>query len=345
MLALLKTASGPGNMALRDIPEPTTPPGWLKLKVYACGVCGSDLHIFHDDIQLPLQPPVVIGHEFSGTVVEVGEGVEGWAFGDRATCEPGIEPCGACISCRTGSYNLCPNKSPIGYVHNGGFTSYCVVPAQYSYPLSDEVSLKAGALLEPMACVVHGVVECTGIRAADVVVVSGPGSIGLLAMQVARVEGGHVIVVGTEGDERRLKLARELGADLTVDVSSEDVAGIVRDLTGGVGADLVLECSGAPAAARMGLQLVRRGGQYTQIGLFSGPFSLDFGLVAYKEVQARGSLGSTWSSWKRSIALLDSGQVRTELLVSDMMPITAWQEAFEKIRERQALKVLLTPVD
>ena len=219
-----------------------------------------------------------------------------------------------------------------------------MVPSRYAYPLSNEVSLKAGALLEPLACVVHGVVECTGIRATDVVVVSGPGSIGLLAMQVARVEGGHVIVVGTDGDERRLELARELGADLTVDVSSEDAAGIVHDLTGGVGADVVLECSGAPAAARMGMELVRRGGQYTQIGLFSGPFSLDFGLVAYKEVKVAGSLGSTWSSWKRAIALLDNGQVRTELLVSDVIPITAWQEAFEKIRERQALKVLLTPV-
>ena len=345
MLALMKTARGPGHVEVREIPEPVTPPGWVKLKVYGCGVCGSDLHVLHDDIQLPLRPPVVTGHEFSGTVTEVGEGVDGWCIGDRAVCEPEAEPCGVCIACRTGSYNLCPDKSPMGYVHDGGFTSYSVVPSQLLYRLPDKVSLKAGALVEPLACVVHGVVERTNVSATDTVVVSGPGSIGLLAMQVARAEGAHVVVCGTDGDERRLGLARELGADLTVDVSSEDATPIIHDLTHGEGADVILECSGAPSAARTGLELVRRGGQYTQIGLFPGPFCLDFGLVAYKEVRVTGSIGSRWTAWKIALDLLNDGLVRAEPLVSDIEPITAWCEAFDRIEERQAQKVLLTPVD
>jgi len=120
---------------------------------------------------------------------------------------------------------------------------------------------------------------------------------------------------------------------------------VIRDLANGEGADVVLECSGAPAAAQTGLELVRRGGKYTQIGLFSGPFSLDFGLIAYKEIRVNGSLNSTRPSWIRALQLLREGRVRTEPLISDVMPITAWGEAFEKIEKRQARKVLLTPVD
>lgn len=343
--ALVKYALGEGNVELMDVPEPVTGPDEVKIEVKAAGICGSDIHIYHSDIKLLLKPPVVMGHEFSGVVTEVGSAVSKWKPGDRVTSETAAGVCGECIPCRTGNYNVCAEKHIIGYWFNGAFAKYCVVPSRLLHRLPDNVSFVSGALTEPLACCVNGVIEKTGISAGDVAVVAGPGTIGLLSMQLARVEGATVILCGTEIDAKRLELGRKLGADVTVNVQEQDPWEVVSSLTQEAGADVFIECSGSPVAVRMGLQLVRRGGRYAQIGLTGHPFELDFDTIAYKEIVVRGSLGQRWISWKRSLKLMEEGLVKTGPLVSDVLPLTEWKIGFVKMERKEGLKIVLTPVD
>jgi L-iditol 2-dehydrogenase len=234
MKGLVKYAKGPGNMEIRDVAEPTAGPGQVKIEIKAAGICGSDLHIFHDDIAgIPINPPVITGHEFTGVIVEVGEGVTQWKVGERITSETAFSFCGDCMHCRTGRYNLCNYRRTLGYWYNGAFTKYTVVPEERIHKLPDHVDFVAGALAEPLACVTHAVLELTSIMTGDVVLITGPGSIGMLALQVAKAQGATVVVSGTNIDRERLAKAKQLGADYTVDVTEQDLAALINDLTGG----------------------------------------------------------------------------------------------------------------
>ena len=343
MKAIVKYAPGEGNVELRDVPEPRPGPGQVKIEVKAAGVCGSDIHIYHSDIKLALRPPVVMGHEFSGVIAEVGAGVSGFQVGERVTSETAAYVCGHCLSCRAGNYNTCPEKKLTGYVFDGCFARYCVVDARRLHRLPENVDFVAGALTEPLACCVHAILELTTISAGDVVAITGPGPIGLLGLQLVKAAGGYAIVCGASQDAERLKVARSLGADRTVDVQAEDTLAVVQGLTDGEGADVVLECSGVPAGARLGLNLVRRRGQYTQVGLFGRPFEIDFELIAYRELRVTGSLGQKWTAWRRALALMERGLVKTRPLVSHTFPLTAWREAFQVFEEKRGLKIILDP--
>ena len=222
MRAVVKYAHGKGNVELRDMPEPTPGPDEVMIEVKAAGICGSDLHIFDEDIKLPIRPPVIIGHEFSGVIAEVGSSVTKWKPGDRVTSETSAHVCGECLPCRTGNYNVCAEKRLIGYWFNGAFAKYCVVPSRLVHKLPDNVSFLAGALCEPLACCVNGVIEKTRILPGDVVVIAGPGPIGLLSLQIAKSQGATVVLCGLSQDEKRLKLGEELGADLIINVEEEE---------------------------------------------------------------------------------------------------------------------------
>jgi L-iditol 2-dehydrogenase len=280
MQAVMKTARGEGNVALREVPAPQPGPGQVLLGVRAAGICGTDLHIYHDEF--PTQPPVVLGHELAGEVIATGDGVTGVAPGDRVTTETYFHLCGSCRFCRGGQPNLCPERRSIGSGVNGGFAPYVVVPERNLHRLPKGLTFQEAALTEPLACVVHGALELPKVTAGDVAVVAGPGAIGLLTLQVARAAGATVVVLGTAADHRRLELAGELGAARVVDVAAEDPVPIVRDLTGGWGADIVFECSGAGPAALSLLDHARRGGQYAQIGLFGKPVAWDLDQVCMK---------------------------------------------------------------
>lgn len=238
---------------------------------------------------------------------------------------------------------MCANRKVVGYAVDGCFARYCVVGQRQVHLLPENVDFLAGALTEPLACCVHAVLELSSITAGDVVVVTGPGPIGLLCLQLVKAAGGYAIVCGTSEDADRLALACRLGADVTVDVQAEDALASIYGQTAGQGADVFLECAGAAAAARLGLQATRRGGQYTQVGLFPGPFELAFDLIAYRELRVTGSLGQRWTSWKRALALMAQGQVEPHILVSHVLPLDQWGEAFRLFEEKQGLKIVLKP--
>ena len=345
MKALVKYDKAPGKMEIRDIEEPSPAAGQVKIEIENTGICGSDLHIYHYDIAIPINPPVVTGHEFAGTVVELGEGVTNCAVGDQVTSETAYSYCGECRHCVSGFYNLCNQRRTLGYWYNGAFTRYTVVPAERVHHLPNGVDLKAGAMLEPLACVTHAAIDLTSITPGDWVLVTGPGAIGLLALQVARAQGAHVIVSGAGIDGDRLQMAAKLGAEETVDVGSQDLNAVVERVTGGEGVDVVLECAGNPKAVDAGLHAVRKAGQFTQVGLFGKPVEIDFERICFKEIKTIGSIGSKRSSWEAAIRLVASGEVQTHPLVSHELPITDWEAAFELFEKKEGLKLMLHPAD
>ena len=343
MKALFKTATGPGHMALREAPRPSAGPGQVLIEVQAAGICGSDLHIRAWDIKIPMHPPMITGHEFSGAIVELGEGVEGWHVGDRVSGEPSYSICGACRYCRTGAYNLCANRKVLGYWADGAFAEYIRVPVERLHRLPARISYREGAMLEPLACCVHGALELTRIDPDELVIVTGPGAIGLLTMQVAKACGARVVVIGTGVDEPRLAVARALGADHVINLAEHDPHELVMDLTGGLGADVVLECSGAPPAVDAGLGLVRKQGRYTQIGLFGKPVTVDFERIAYQELQVTGSFAQRWTAWIRALTLVEGGAIQLAPLISDVLPLAAWEQGFGKLERKEGLKIILEP--
>lgn len=343
MQALLKYAEGPGHVGLRDVPDPTPGPGQVLIEVAYAGICGSDIHIRNWDIQFILRPPVVMGHEFSGRIVALGEGVEGFAVGQAVVGETAIETCGTCAACKAGYYNLCAQKQTFGYVFDGCFARYVTMPARRVYALPDGIDLLSAAAMEPLACVVHSTLEQTCITPGDTVVVAGPGTIGLLALQTAKASGGRVIVTGARGDEERLKLAEALGAEAAVDATQSDLIQVLAAHGASEGADVYLECSGAPAAARTGFQVLRRLGRYTQIGLAGKPFEIDMATVAYKGLRITGGVGQRRTAWERAMTLLASGQVATRPIISHILPLDDWERGFELFESRQGVKIILQP--
>ncbi len=319
MKGVMKVASGVGHVETRELPEPTPSAGQVKIQVKAAGICGTDVHIYYDEFKV--EPPVVIGHELAGMVVELGEGVSGLRVGDRVTTETYFYTCGQCRYCRAGLPNLCARRKSIGSHVNGAFAEYLVVPAGIVHQLPDNVDFLAGALSEPLACVVHGALQIPHLVPGELAVVTGPGAIGLLTMQAVRSAGARVVVLGTDVDEQRLRLARDLGADYTLNVQREDAAELVMGLTDGFGADIVYECSGAGPAAQQLLKLVRKGGQYAQIGLCGKPITWDLDQLAYRQLRVTGSFAHVPSSWFHALQLMAQGKVQTRPLVTDLFPL------------------------
>jgi L-iditol 2-dehydrogenase len=340
MKGLVKFAKGPGHVEVREVEEPFPREGEVKIEVKAAGICGSDIHLFHEEIDIPSRPPVVLGHEFCGIIAEAGKGVSHWRVGDRVTSETAFSSCERCEYCRTGQYNLCKERKGIGYWYNGAFTRYIVVPEKRVHKLPDNVDFLAGALCEPLSCVTHGITDLSRIVPGDTVLVSGVGAIGLLAAQVARSAGGRVILSGTAEDGQRFELAKSLGFAEMVNVQEQNLPRFLGEITQGKGADVVLECSGAPEAARMGLEVIKRRGVYTQIGLFGKPLEINFETIAYKELQVSGSFSQRWTAWELAIQMLANGTVKAGPLVTDIYPLDQWREAFGKFEKRQGVKII-----
>jgi L-iditol 2-dehydrogenase len=341
MLALRKVATGDPHLALLEVPEPELRPGHVLLDVAAAGICGTDVHIMHDEYRS--EPPVTLGHEVAGTVAAVGDGVRGWAVGQRVVTETYFSTCGRCAHCRTGRPNLCATRRSIGSFEDGGFAPKLLTPATNLHALPEGLGFPEAALVEPLACVVRGLLELNEVRAGDRAVITGPGPIGLLALQVAKAAGARAVVLGTEADAARLELARRLGADgvLTVGAGDAHVEATIEALGGEP--DVAIECSGAEPAAGLLLRLVRKAGRFVQVGLYGRPITLDMDQVCYKELRVSGSFATTPSSWHRALALAGSGTVSLAAIVGATYPLSEWARAFEAVAARTPGKVLLVP--
>lgn len=343
MKAVIKYAEGEGNLELREVPEPDMGENEVKIKVEAAGICGSDLHIYKWDIGIPTKVPFIIGHEFSGIIVEVGKNVQRFRGGERVTAENSRSVCGHCRYCMTGNYNLCTERKATGYAFDGAFATHCVVPEERVHLLPDNVDFITAALSDPSACAYHAVQELTGVSAGESVLITGPGAMGLFCLQYVKANGGFAIITGLEKDAKRLELAKELGADKTIDVSKENPVEIIWDMTNRSGVDIALECSGSEAAAKDCLKLLRRQGKYTQIGIFGHPVKFDLDRVLYGEIQLIGSFSQKYTAWKEAIELFSQGKILAKPLVTDILPIDEWKEGFKRALDGSAIKVVFKP--
>lgn len=344
MKALMKTARGVGNIELRDIEKPVPGRGEALIEVAASGICGTDMHIRQDHSFYT--PPVVLGHEYAGNVVELGEGVSNIRVGDRVT-SPATQYCGQCYQCKNAHVNRCTaeNKKILGVsMANGGFAKYVAVPEYVLHKIPDGLSLEEAALAEPAACVVRCVAERSPIAPGDVVVVQGPGTMGLIATQVAKAMGASkVIVTGITSDEWRFEIAKSVGADMTIDVLTEkDPVGVVAGLTDCAGADVVIEASGSAAARRQALEFVKMTGHVTLLGTQGTNTDLYLDHIVEKELSMTGSWGTLPSTWVLTLRLMASGQVDVKPLITHRLSLDEWEKGFDLMEKQQAIKVLFT---
>lgn len=343
MKALVKTELGFGNLEIQDKPEPQAGPDQVKIAVKYAGICGSDIHTYEGHYKVAV--PVTLGHEFSGEVVEVGEGVTEFKPGDRVTSETTFYICGECEYCQSGDYNLCNHRKGLGSQQDGGFAKYLVARKDSVHHLPENVDYQSAAMTEPLACT-HHAVEKTEINKGDIVVVIGPGPIGLFTAQVAKSRGATVLITGLTNDKVRLDKAKELGIDYAVNTQEQDIKQLVNSLTDGYGAHVVFECSGAVPAAKQGLDLLRKKGQYGQVGLFAQPeVQFDLEKIIQKEIRVVGSRSQKPADWEPSLELMNNGSVNAKAMVTHEYDITQWDEAYQAIKSGEAIKVLLTPVD
>jgi L-iditol 2-dehydrogenase len=344
MKAVVKTKPGKGFIELREVDTPKIGDRDVLIRVKAAGICGTDLHIREDTfINIP---PVIVGHEFSGEIVEVGKDVSTYQPGDRVVAEPHRGGCGVCPSCLTGQVEVCSRKKAIGYKVDGCFAEYVDLPITSLHRIPEHVTFEQAALSEPLAVNVKGVLERARVAPEDFVVVLGCGPIGLLGAAAAKAAGARaVMITGTDRDEHeRLRVAQEMGIDYTVNVQKEDLKQRVDDLTNGAGADLVVEASGAEPAIRQAFDILKIDGRVAAVGITGRQqIALNWDVALKKAAHLIYSFSSNWTSWERTVSLLGSGKINVEPMISRKMPLDDWEAAFDLLQRQEAIKILLMP--
>lgn len=342
MQALIKPERGSNRLELREVAEPHCGPGEVMLRVQAVGICGTDIHIRED--RFPSNPPVILGHEFAGTVVDVGRAVTAVQVGSMVTVLPSAAViCGHCPMCRAGYTSLCPNRKGMGFGCDGAFTQYVVVREELVYPLDDSVDAPIGALSEPLVNALAAVNDEAHVGPGDVVLVSGPGPIGQLTAFVAKQAGAQVILCGIHSDAYRLDQARWQNLGIVVDVQESDLFELIMEQTGGNGVDIAFECAGAAASLQQCLDLMCRRGTCILVGLAGHPISLNADVLVMHSLRLLGMLGASWRTWSRVPPFLRQHKEDLRYLVTSVLPLTEWERGFALAESKQALKVVLTP--
>ena len=344
MKAVIKEKKGIDNIVYKDVPVPKINEDEVLIKVKAAGICGTDIHIFHD--KFPYWPPVILGHEFSGIIEKAGKNIKYFKIGDRVTSEPHQKVCGFCKYCRLGLIHLCSEKRSPGWGIDGAMTSYIKLPERLIHRLPDNVSYLEGAVIEPASTVTHAVIERGKISPEDFVVVIGPGPIGLIAAQAARAAGAKkVAIAGVEIDaEYRLKVAKELGIDHIINVQKQDLEEFILSKTGDRGADMVIECSGSEAGINTSIDILAKGGKLAAMGMSGKEYmNIKWSSAIFKELDIYTSLSSTYTSWNLAISMLEEKKLDLSKIISHKFPLSKYREAFELLMDKKGLKVVLIP--
>jgi len=339
---------GPGDLRVADVARPSIASGELLLKVAACAICGSDVRTFRHGAR-NISKPVVLGHEISGTIEEVGAALSNFSVGQRVAVAPAI-PCGECRYCRRGAETMCERLRSIGYEFDGGLAEFMAVPASAVRAgcvngVPDGVGLEAAAIAEPLACVINAQ-ELTGVGDGDTVVVMGAGPVGCLHANLAKVRGASTVIL-IDLRAERLEMARALGgADVLIDGSQDDVRERVLEATDGVGASVVIVAAPSNQAQEQSVTLAARRGR---INFFGGlpktnPFiSLDGNAVHYRELTIVGSYGSRPAHNRMALDLIATGRIRTHALIGLELPLDRVVEGLHAVEQGRVLKVVVKP--
>ena len=341
--AVVQYALEPLAVELRDVAVPEIGEADVLLRVGAVSVCGSDVHQAYNTHSWPVNIPVVLGHEFAGTVARVGRAVKGFREGDRVVSETAAVVCGECTLCRTGRYNLCPRRKGFGYGIDGAMASYVRVPGRCLHHIPDTLPFDLACLAEPHAVAYNAMCVNSSIRPGDLVVVLGPGPIGLLCARMAALAGADPLVVaGRTNDAARLETARQLGATHVVDVDRESLPELVRDLNP-LGADLVCDASGASRPLDVALALARPDGQVTKVGWSPDSIAVDMNPLVQKNVRLQGSFSHNFPVWERVVHLLDRRRTLPDVIVGLKTGLEGWREAFDAMHDGRVIKSVLIP--
>ncbi|MCA1599391.1 MAG: zinc-binding dehydrogenase [Chloroflexi bacterium] len=344
MPAVVQYGMAGKEVELREVPVPTIGDDDVLLHVGAVGVCGSDVHQYNSSSSWGVNVPVIMGHEFCGIIAAVGARVAGVREGDRVAAETAAAICGHCVYCRSGQYNLCPERLGFGYGTDGAMAGYVRVPARCLHRLPDNLPFSIAAMTEPCCVAYNAIVERSTVKAGDTVFVLGPGPIGLLCMLMARLQGATTTVVaGLTSDAPRLEIARDIGATHTLDLQTEDPREFVRNLGDGYGVDLVVDATGVAGAFQTAMDLVRPLGQIAKVGWGPGPLGFSLDPLVRKAVTVNGSFSHTYRTWERVIALLASGELDITRLGGLHASLADWQRGFEDMHAGTIVKAVLYP--
>ena len=342
MKAIVKYGRNDGEVEVREMPEPCLLPHQVMIKVAAVGVCGSDIHLWHEKQSWPIKLPVIMGHEFCGTVVELGAQAGGFNVGDRVVVETAAEICGTCIYCLSGNYNMCPSRRGFGALLDGSMTGYIPVRTPILHRIPENVSFEHAALTEPISVANKALIEKSNIHPGDTVVVQGAGAIGVLAANIALLCGaGTVIVLGTDIDAHRLEIVKKLGAHHTLNIQKEDPLELIRSIGDGYGAHLVVDCTGVSAAFKQSMQMVRPLGAITKIGWGPQPLNFSIDPLVAKAVTLQGSFSHTYATWERSLRLISTAQLDISPIIGGVYPLEDWEEAFSAMETGKNVKSVL----
>jgi len=338
---LQMTLSAPQTITKSDVPVPKTKQGQVILKIMRSGICGSDIHAYYN--KHPFMPlPVVTGHEFSGEIAQVGEGVTELKVGDRVTAMPQIY-CGECLNCRAGRYNICASLMVIGCQTAGASQEMLAVDANLILKLPDEINYDEGAMLEPVTVGIHACRRSGGVENKKVIV-QGAGTIGNLAAQAAKAMGATSVMI-TDISEKRLELAKQCGVEHTVNITTQDLASEVENIWGSDGADVIIECVGVQSAIDQAINIGRKGSDIVVAGVYEEMATVNMGLVQDKELNLIGTLMYTKEDWLDAIKFVSDKKIILKPLMSAYFPLVELGEAFlyiEKNRDN-AVKVLIIP--
>ena len=346
---------GIGDYRLEEVPVPKLQPGEVLVRVKAAGICAGDVKTFQgfrvwgsDNIPPYIEVPVIPGHEFVGEVVALGEGAGekyGFKIGDMVVSEQ-IVPCRKCRFCLRGQYWMCEQHDIYGFKHEraeGAWAEYMKYPANaVNHKFPSDIKPEYAALIEPLACAIHAVERGT-IQLEDIVVIAGMGSIGLCMLQVARLKSPGLLIA-LDIKPYRLELAKKLGADLTINVNSEDAVQKVTRLTDGYGCDVYIEAAGSPEAVLQGLQMIRRLGTFVEFSVHTKKVSVDWSIIGdVKELTIYGSHLGPYS-YPKAIKYLHNGVINAEMLVSHILPLDDYRRGLKIASQAEdSIKVILIP--
>src|SRR5450432_374715 len=342
MLAVVKSEAAPGA-DIREVKIPAFGRNDVLVKVKVASICGTDLHIYNWDrwAQNRIHPPLIPGHEFCGEVAAFGNEVTSVKEGDFVSAEMHVA-CGKCLQCRTGDAHVCQNVKIIGVDANGAFAEYVVIPESNIWKLDPAIPQEYASILDPLGNAVHTVLA--GEIAGRTVAVTGCGPIGLFSIGVARAVGASTIFA-LEINEHRRQVAKQMQADYVLDPKNDDVRKIVKEGTGGLGVDVVLEMAGHPDAIRTGFDIVRSGGRISLLGLTSKPIPLNFSEdIIFKGITIQGINGRRmYQTWYQMTALLTSGRLDLRPVITDRLPMKDFALAMERLKTGEASKILVYP--
>lgn len=328
-------------LKIEEMPTPTPGENDVLVKVAACGLCHTDLHYLDHGVPTFKEPPLILGHEVSGTISAVGSGVKDWSEGDRVLL-PAVYGCGVCDMCRTGRENICNKMIMFGNNVDGGYAEYLIAPAKDVISLPEELPLiESSIIADAVTTPYHAVVNRGEVKPGDKVVVFGCGGIGINIVQIAHAVGAQVVAVDI--DEEKLKWANKLGAHTTLNANKfERIDKEIRKLTSG-GADIAFEAIGNPTTQAQTFASLRTGGRFVVVGFSSKPMSLDTGRVMYREMEIIGSLGCRAVDYPRVLELALQGKIKVKELVTAQFSLDDVNTGFDTLRSGKGLRSVVVP--